>query len=130
MIAPSGDHGIHESVRALAGDRALIDDIYDAGMAALPPVEEKQYIYRSIDSVCGAWQKLFPCERMLPLCSLPFAGEEFPAPGDYEWYLKEHFGDYYTLPADMGMLHISQAGKLQYAQAALQALEQAEVTRV
>lgn len=113
-----------------AGDRARIDDIYDAGMAALPPVVEKQYIYRSIDSVCGAWQKLFPCERMLPLCSLSFAGEEFPAPKDYEWYLEEHFGDYYTLPADMGMLHLSQAGKMQYAQAALCALKKAEVSWV
>ncbi len=86
-------------------DRERIDQIYEQGFRELPPVREKQYIYRSIDSVCGAWQRLFLAHRMLPVKQLEFEGELFPAPAEYLWYLQEHFGDYYTLPDDMGKTH-------------------------
>ncbi len=92
-------------------DRRKIDEAYAQGMEALPAVEEKSYIYRGIDSFCGAWQRLFPCERMMPFVSLEFEGELFPAPKDHEWYLELNFGDYLVLPEDIGRLHIAFLGE-------------------
>ena len=92
-------------------DRSQIDTIYSEGQKALPTIDEKKYIYRSIDSICGAWQRLFPCIKMMPFCQLEFGGEYFPAPKDYEWYLNLHFGDYLILPDDLGQMHTAFLGK-------------------
>ena len=105
-------------------DRAVIDRIYRDSMERLPAVKEEAYIYRSIDSFCGAWQRLFPCERMMPFCELSFAGELFPAPKDYEWYLRLQYGDYLTLPNDIGQMHIAFLNqKIQHAEHALEKLK-------
>ena len=105
-------------------DRIIIDQIYRDKMAHLPAVREKTYIYRSIDSFCGVWQQLFPCERMMPFCKLSFAGELFPAPKDYEWYLQLQYGDYLKLPNDIGQMHIAFLDqKIQYAGQALDKLK-------
>ena len=86
-------------------DRQKIDAIYAWGFGNLPRACVKKYIYRGIDSICGGWQRLFPCDRMMPFASLEFEGELFPAPRDYEWSLKLNFGDYLVLPKDMGRMH-------------------------
>ena len=86
-------------------DREKINAIYAQGFKSLPDVSAKAYLYRGIDSVCGDWQRLFPCDRMMPFVSLEFEGEFFPAPKDYEWYLELNFGDYLVLPKDMGRMH-------------------------
>lgn len=88
-------------------DRERIDAAYAEGLAALPALHTPDYLYRSLDSICGAWQRLFPCRKMRPFCQLEFEGELFPAPKEYEWYLRLHFGDYLALPNDMGQLHIA-----------------------
>ena len=108
-----------------AEDRARIDDIYRHGLSQLPAVCEKQFIYRSIDSVCGAWQRLFAVEKMMPLCYLEFCGELLPAPKEYEWYLEQHFGDYLALPDDIGQMHIAYLHKrLDYARQNLKILRE------
>ena len=55
-----------------SGDRQRIEGIYERLLGDLPKVTEKRYIYRGIDSVCGAWQQLFPAERIFPLRELEF----------------------------------------------------------
>ena len=108
-----------------AEDRARIDEIYREGLSRLPAVYEKQFIYRSIDSVCGAWQRLFAVEKMMPLCCLEFRGELFPAPREYEWYLEQHFGDYLALPDDIGQMHTAYLSKrLGYAEHSLKILRE------
>lgn len=105
-------------------DRKAIDAIYSKGLQALPAVDEKIYIYRSIDSICGAWQRLFSCEKMMPFCRLEFEGEMFPAPREYEWYLGLHFGDYLVLPSDIGQMHIAFLGnRLKNARDSLEVLK-------
>lgn len=105
-------------------DRKRIDGRYSQGMEILPMVLEKAYVYRGIDSVCGAWQQLFPVERIFPLQELEFNGESYPAPKDYDWYMKLHYGDYLALPEDIGEVHTAFArGKMRFARAALEELE-------
>ena len=113
-----------DEIVADPGDRALIDSANEAGFRALPALDEPEYIYRSIDSVCGSWQRLFPCENMMPFCQLEFEGELFPAPKEYEWYLQLHFGDYLVLPGDIGQMHTAFLSKrLKNARSALERLK-------
>lgn len=86
-------------------DTETIDKIYAKGFIRLPAVEKKEFVYRSIDCVCGKWQKLFPCEKMMPFCELEFEGDMYLAPKEYRWYLQLQFGDYYTIPNDIGHIH-------------------------
>lgn len=88
-------------------DRKLVEQIYLKGRAALPPVTSRDYIYRSIDCVCGAWQQLFPCERIMPFTQLEFEGDLYHVPKDYEWQLGLQYGDYMTIPESVGKMHNS-----------------------
>jgi len=105
-------------------DRLCIDAVYAQGLSQLPEIKNSRYIYRSIDSVCGAWQRLFPCDRMMPFCLLEFEGEQFLGPKDYLWYLQQHFGDYYVFPDDIGHMHIAfLKHRLQHAEQSLEILK-------
>ncbi len=107
--------------------RSLIDGIFEKYRKRLPPVTERQYIYRSLDCVCGKWQSPLPVERMLPLCQLEFRGERFPAPRCWEWYLQKQYGDYLSLPGNIGRTHQDfLAGRRESVQQALEQIRALE----
>ena len=105
-------------------DREIIDRIFGTALATLPTVFYRDYIYRSIDSVCGKWQRLFPCDQMMPFCKLEFEGDCYYAPKNYEWYLQLQYGDYLSIPNDIGHIHSRFiADKMIYADEILDGLE-------
>lgn len=104
-------------------DRRLVEEVYRKARASLPPVVNRDYIYRSIDSVCGPWQRLFPCERIMPFTQLEFEGELYNVPKDYEWQLGLQYGDYMTIPGDVGVArHFFLRKRLEYAELSLKEL--------
>lgn len=97
-------------------DKEMMETVFAEGLQSLPEVKENKYIYRSLDTVCGKWQRLFACDDMFPLEEREFGGEMYPVPKNCEQYLKMNFGDYYSLPMDIGVIHEVYVGdKLQYA---------------
>ena len=102
-------------------DKALVEQIYTSGLNRLPKITQNKYIYRSLDCVCASWQQLFPLEKMEPFCQLEFEGKFYFAPKEYHWYLTRHYGDYMTMPNDVGILHTAfQKGKTTDIESALQ----------
>ncbi len=98
-------------------DAELIDQIYGEAVDCLPTVFHRDYVYRSVDCWCRGWEQLFPCERMMPFAQLEFEGELYNAPKDYEWYMELQYGDYWSLPSDIGHMHSRFIeGKLSYAE--------------
>lgn len=86
-------------------DAETVDTIYSKAFSKLPAVITRDYVYRSIDSVCIRWKTLFPCDITFPLGELEYEGDLYPVPKDYEWYLKFQYGDIYTIPNDIGHVH-------------------------
>ena len=86
-------------------DAEEVDTIYSESFTKLPAVITREYVYRSIDSVCIRWKTLFPCKITFPLAQLEFENDLYPVPRDYEWYLHFQYGDYYTIPNDVGHIH-------------------------
>ena len=86
-------------------DAEEVDRAYSQGFVRLPAVINKEYVYRSIDCVCVRWKTLFPCDITFPLDGLEFENDIYPVPKDYEWYLNFQYGDYYTIPNDVGHMH-------------------------
>lgn len=102
-------------------DRSLIYSIYDKRIKQLPEVNDRKYIYRSIDCVSGAWQQLFPVDRIMPFGELEFEGEMYPVPKDLEWYLNLNYGDYLQLPGNIGQRHgVFVKGKMENAEKILE----------
>lgn len=86
-------------------DRDMVDRTYGQAILQLPPVTSRDYVYRSLDCVSFGWQRLFPCERMMPFDQLEFEGDQYNVPKDYEWYLSLQYGDIYSIPSDVGVVH-------------------------
>ena len=86
-------------------DEKRLTNAYKKWIPLLPYTAERKYVYRSLDNVCAASQRLFPIEKTMPFIELEFEGEMYSAPCDYEYWLTAKFGDYYTLPGDIGHIH-------------------------
>lgn len=86
-------------------DAEAVDTIYSNAFAKLPAVMSRDYVYRSIDSVCVRWKTLFACDITFPLGELEYEGDMYPVPKDYGWYLNFQYGDIYSIPNDIGHMH-------------------------
>ena len=86
-------------------DEKRLSNAYMKWIPLLPHISERNYIYRSLDNVCAATQKLFPIEKTMPFVEMEFEGEMYSAPCDYEYWLNAKFGDYYSFPKDIGHIH-------------------------
>lgn len=103
-------------------DRRLVEQVYQKARAALPPVISRDYIYRSVDCACGAWQRLFPCERIMPFTQLEFEGNLYHVPKDYEWQLGLQYGDYMSISGNVGGMHGALKNRLEYGELFLKEL--------
>lgn len=87
----------YHSQSLASADADALQQAADANRALLPPVEQPDSIFRSMDSVYLGGETLMKLEEIFPLCALPFEGEEYPAPCGYEEYLTRVY-HYLDLP--------------------------------
>ena len=77
-------------------DEAVLLAVFEKHRGYLPPAEEPNCIYRSLDSVYTGGETLLPLTEVFPLTCLEFEGETYPAPCQYEKYLLQvyHYLDF------------------------------------
>lgn len=93
-------------------DRKAIEGIFDKYIALLPPVHEKNSVYRAIDSLQAKWQMIFKKDIIFPFKEIEFEGEMFPCPNKYEEMLTIQYGDYMDLPGRFTPPHFREYAEL------------------
>ena len=96
----------------IGDDGPSLDAVFQKERQKLPDVDEKLFIYRSIemfsDEFVTGKNRLIPVEIMFPTTIAEFEGELYPIPCEYDTYLKLEFMDYYSFPRDMIHRHADQ----------------------
>lgn len=93
-------------------DREMVEKIFDKYVAQLPPVHEKNSIYRAIDSLQARWQMIFAKDLIFPFGEIEFEGVMFPCPNQYEEMLTIQYGDYMDLPSRFDPPHLKEYAEL------------------
>lgn len=104
-----------------AGDAATLQPVFERNRRRLPALREPDTIYRSIDSVYLGGETLLRLEEVFPFSCLPFEGERYPVPCQYEKYLEQvyHWLDF---PRNLLPGHGTAAVREEQIDAALSAL--------